>query len=86
MFFSRSTPNLDVVIPAMDHISQELTKSSGPSSKYSLAIRAALALGKKTLDKYLGKIGESEVYRIAMGMFILYFYIHWKCLTTIHHM
>jgi len=67
LFFSRDTPNLATVVPAMDLISNTLTTASESSSKYSLAIRAALTLGKRTLDKYYNKTGESEVYRIAMS-------------------
>ena len=69
LFFSRSTPNLATVIPAMDLIDKVLTTSSISPSKYSLAIHAALFIGKKTLNKYYNKTGESEVYRIAMSMF-----------------
>jgi len=69
LFFSRGTPNLATVIPAMDLIDKVLTASSESSSKYSLAVRAALTIGKRTLDKYHNKTGESDVYRIAMGMF-----------------
>ena len=69
LFFSRGTPNLATIIPAMDLIDKVLTTSSISPSKYSLAIRAALFIGKKTLNKYYNKTGESEVYRIAMSMF-----------------
>ena len=34
---------------------------------YSVSIRAALAIGKKTLNRYYNKTDHSEVYRIAMG-------------------
>ena len=70
LFFSRDTPNLATVIPAMDLIDKVLTTSSLSSSKYSIAIRGALTIGKKTLDKYHNKTQESDVYRIAMGMFL----------------
>jgi hypothetical protein len=68
LFFSRGTPNLATVIPAIELIDKVLTTSSEQSSKFSLAIRAALTLGKRTLDKYYNKTGESEVYRIAMSV------------------
>jgi hypothetical protein len=64
LFFSRSTPNLAMVIPAMDHT---LTQRFEP------AIRAALGLAKKTLNRYYNLTDDAEVYRIAMGKF--YFYI-----------
>jgi len=46
----------------MDLINNTLTTASKLSSKYSLAIHAALTLSKWTLDKYYNKMGESEVY------------------------
>ena len=70
LFFSCGIPNLATVIPAMDLINKALTTSSGLSSRFSLAIRAALTIGKRTLDKYHNKTGESDVYRIAMGVFL----------------
>ena len=54
----------------MELINKVVTASSESSSKFSLAIRAALTLGKRTLDKYYNKTGESDVYRIAMGTFL----------------
>ena len=59
----------------MQYIDNILTTSSDPSSKLSLAIRAALTIGKATLNKYYNKTGELEVYAIAMGTRSL-------CLTT----
>ena len=56
LFFSYGTPNLATVIPAMDLIDKVLTTSSISPSKYSLAIHAALFIGKKTLNKYITKL------------------------------
>jgi hypothetical protein len=70
LFFSHSTPNLATVIPAMGLIDKVLATLSDPSSKFSLTIRATLTIGKRTLGKYYNKTGESEVYCIAMGMFL----------------
>jgi len=51
----------------MDHIDKELaTKSVDPS--YDPAIRAALTMAKKTLNRYYDCTDHSEVYRIAMGV------------------
>jgi hypothetical protein len=63
--FSQSNPNLATVIPAMDYINQHLT-TSALSSCYSTSIRAALSLGKKTLNWYYTMTDHSEIYRIAM--------------------
>jgi len=66
LFFSRDTPSLSTVIPAMDHIDEYLATAS-QNLDYSQAIRAALALGKRTLNRYYDKTDHSEVFRIAMG-------------------
>jgi hypothetical protein len=68
LFFSRDTPSISTVIPAIDHIDEYLATAS-QNLKYSEAIRAALALGKRTLNQYYDKTDHSEVYRITMGMF-----------------
>ena len=71
LFFSRGgTPNVASVIPAMDHLDEHLT-SAAISHKYDPAIRAAVAIGKKTLNRYYDRTDHSELYRIAMGMYLL---------------
>jgi len=35
--------------------------------KFSVAIRAALVIGKNAMNQYYNKTDQSEVYRIAMG-------------------
>jgi hypothetical protein len=50
----------------MDHIDEYLATACH-NIKYSKAIRAALALGKQTLNHYYDKTDHSDVYRIAMG-------------------
>ena len=67
LYFSCGTPNLATVIPAMDHIDKVLATAADNSFKLSPAIRAALAIGKTTLNKYYNLTDQSEVYRIAMG-------------------
>ena len=61
LFFSRGTPNLATVIAAMDHIDSQLATNAS-NNKYPLAIKAALAIGKKTLNRYYDKTDHSEVY------------------------
>ena len=56
----------------MDHIDEHLA-TAAIDSKYPLAIKAALAIGKKTLNRYYDKTDHSEVFRIAMGMKMLAF-------------
>ena len=68
MFFSRGMPNLPVVIPAMDHIDTTFTGYTLPGSEKPPAIRAAVEVAKKTLNKYYSLTDSSELYRIAMGM------------------
>jgi hypothetical protein len=73
LFFSRSTPNLAIVIPAMDFINDKLTAHTHDRT-LSPAIKASLELGKKTLNRYYSLTDSSEVYRIAMGMRLLFLF------------
>jgi hypothetical protein len=50
----------------MDHIDEHLA-SAAINQKYNPAIRAALAIGKRTLNRYYDRTDHSELYRIAMG-------------------
>lgn len=68
-FFSRATPNLATVIPAMDYINDRLSAQANDRS-LSPAIKASLGLGKKTLNRYYSLTDSSEVYRIAMGAYL----------------
>ncbi len=54
----------------MDEINDRLTAQAN-NDKYSLAIRAALGLAKKTLNRYYSRTDESEAYRIAMSEYNL---------------
>ena len=56
------------MIPAMDRFDEHLTTAMLASSKYSPAIRSAISMGKKTLNRYYSKTDLSDIYRIAMGM------------------
>jgi len=51
----------------MDTIDQVLA-TNALSSKYSVAVHAALSVGKKTLNRYYAKTDLSKTYRIAMGI------------------
>ncbi|KIL65170.1 hypothetical protein M378DRAFT_77314 [Amanita muscaria Koide BX008] len=73
LFFSRDTPNLSQVIPAMDYIDEAFTNGILNKKELDPAIRAALGLAKKTLNRYYTLTDSSELYRIAMGMFYLFF-------------
>jgi hypothetical protein len=54
----------------MDHIDAHLATATQTAS-YPISICAALAIGKKTLNRYYNKTDYSEAYRIAMGGFCL---------------
>ena len=68
----------------MDHIDEHLT-TAAIDQKYPLTIKAALAIGKKTLNQYYNKTDYSEVFRIAMGMnFLAYFFlIYYSFITSV---
>jgi hypothetical protein len=53
----------------MDHIDEHLA-TAALSSVYPLAIKVALAIGKRTLNRYYDKTNHLEVFRIAMGQFL----------------
>ena len=52
----------------MDHIDKTLATASD-SHTFSLPIRAALVIGKNTINRYYNKTDQSETYRIAMGRY-----------------
>jgi hypothetical protein len=66
LIFSKETASLATVIPAMDRADEKLTTAIA-SPKYSSALKAALSLGKKLLNKYYSLTDASDVYRIAIG-------------------
>ena len=71
LFFSHGgTPNIASVIPTMDHLDEHLA-SIATSPKYGRAIKAAVALGKRTLNRYYNSTDHSEVYHITMSMFVI---------------
>ena len=70
----------------MDHIDEYLATACR-NMKISKAIRAALALGKQTLNCYYNKTDHSDVYRIAMGLcfsVLLFTYFIWVSPTVLH--
>lgn len=78
LFFSRgNTPSLSKVIPAMDHIDAVLATTLDDIT-VPPSIRTAVAIGKRTLNKYYNKTDHTEVYRIAMGASM----IVWVCMLT----
>lgn len=58
----------------MDRIDEHLA-TAAENPEYSVALRSALAIGKRTLNKYYNKTDHSEIYRIAMGalMYSIFF-------------
>ena len=51
----------------MDHVDSKLTDATLDEEKYSLAIRIACELAKKTLNRYYSLTDQSITYRVAMG-------------------
>ena len=54
----------------MDHIDEHLA-TAALNPDYPMAIKAALAIKKMTLNRYYDKTDHSEVFRVAMGMICL---------------
>jgi len=67
LFFSHSTPNLAMVIPAIDYINETFTNGTLDQT-LDPAIKAAIGLAKKTLNRYYSLTDLSDLYCIAMGM------------------
>ncbi|KAJ2965600.1 hypothetical protein NUW54_g14065 [Trametes sanguinea] len=74
LFFSRDTPNLAMVIPAMDHIDTYLTNCTRAGHALSEPISSSLRTAKKTLNRYYKLSDMSATYRIAMGKFLSAFF------------
>ncbi|KAK0437301.1 uncharacterized protein EV420DRAFT_1280747 [Desarmillaria tabescens] len=66
LYFSRATPNLATVIPAMDHIDHVFATASINKVGLSPPVRASLLVTKRTLNWYYSMTDESDLYRIAM--------------------
>jgi hypothetical protein len=66
LFFSRSTPNIVIIISAMDEIDRCFTNISIDSS-FDIAIQATLAPAKAMLNCYYLLTDSLEAYWIAMG-------------------
>ena len=62
-----------MVIPAMDHINQQLTTYSH-NQHYLLSICSGVTLAKQILNCYYGHTDTSEVYWIAMGKHFIRFH------------
>ena len=59
-----------MVIPAMDHIDEHLA-TAATDCIYPLAIKAAIAIGKRTLNRYYNQTDHSDIYWITMSKFFI---------------
>ncbi|RDX39999.1 hypothetical protein OH76DRAFT_1302296, partial [Lentinus brumalis] len=58
--------NLTKVIPAMDHLDDQLAKICF-DKKIAAPVRSAAALGRKTCNRFYVKTDDTEIYRFAMA-------------------
>ena len=65
----------------MDHLDEHLALAA-LSPKYKASIRAALSIGKKTLNCYYDQTDHSELYQIMMSMAFSFFFL-WSYLTRL---
>jgi hypothetical protein len=63
----------------MDHIDMVFTNACLPTSKFNPAVRAAIKIAKKTLNRYYSLTDASELYRIAMGKPFFHFILYPPC-------
>lgn len=66
LLFSRDDATVTAVIPHMDRLDRALAADT-TKLKFSAPLRAALLMGKRTLNRYYNKTDESELYRVAIG-------------------
>ncbi|KAF8436869.1 hypothetical protein L210DRAFT_3356704, partial [Boletus edulis BED1] len=66
LYFSRGTPNLAMVIPAMDYINNLFMDTMLSDDTVDLAICTAIQLAKKTLNWYYTLMDSSDLYRVSM--------------------
>lgn len=66
-FFSSNSPNISAVIPAMDAIDEQFATGIVEGRELSMPLKQALAIGKRTLNKYYALTDASDIYRMAMG-------------------
>jgi len=59
-------PNVVSIIPAMNYLNEHLALIA-TSPKYGRVIKAAIALRKKTLNRYYDSMDQSETYQIAIS-------------------
>jgi len=64
--FLKDKPNVAAILPAMDRIHAHF-KATLAKPELSPALRAALSMAQKTLDRYYGHTDVSEIYHIAMS-------------------
>ena len=70
LFFSQDAiATISHVIPTMDRIDTMLSSSS--TEPLSPSVKYTLSFAWKIMDKYYSKTDLSNVYRIAMGMFLM---------------
>jgi hypothetical protein len=70
LFFSQdAVATIAHVIPTMDRIDAMLSGSS--TEPLSPSVKHALSFARKIMDKYYSKTDLSNVYRIAMGVFLM---------------
>ncbi|KAG2352939.1 hypothetical protein BDR07DRAFT_1201383, partial [Suillus spraguei] len=59
LYFSRATPNLAMVIPAMDHIDAMFTSGLIQKNLLKPAIQSVIQFAKRTLNRYYSRTDKS---------------------------
>ena len=73
LYFSQDGASIAGVIPAMDKLDGHLNPRT--KKQYHPAIRAAIRLARKKINRYYSLTDLSSVYRIAMGNLIIYLFV-----------
>src|ERR1700753_435318 len=82
LFSADSKSTIANVITTMDKIDDLITTTVVPATArrrqrvVHVSIREALALAKKTMNKYYSATDDSNVYRIAMGTHCIFLFLY----------
>jgi hypothetical protein len=72
LFFSSDAASIVSVIPAMDKLNNGLDPKS--KIQYHPAIKAAMRLAQMKMNQYYSLTDSLPLYRIAMGMYLIYLF------------
>jgi hypothetical protein len=58
----------------MDTVDRAFTTASMGDEDFCLPVKLGLELGKRIMNKYYNLTDESEIYRVSIGIFFVFFF------------